>query len=93
MSAQNDLINHILESLHAAIAEAEGREHEANHLHAQTKLRLLTMSDEEIWELARMISPPEEEAIKCTYETIKQSIREHSATASQWMKYLYRISK
>jgi len=89
VAGQNFLANHILESVCAAAAEADGNEDLANSLRAQLRLRLLTMSDEEIWELARLISSPPAVPSEWAYGQIEEAIKDHSATANQWLKNLY----
>ena len=47
---------HILSSIRAAMVQASGYEEEAERLRAQANLRLMIMSEEELQELARMLS-------------------------------------
>jgi len=54
-----EAINYLLAALQAAVAEAEGDEDFANSLRAQTRLRLMAMSDKELWERARLTASPE----------------------------------
>ena len=47
--AKRDFVKyHLREVLRGAVAEADGDEDLPWHLHAETKLRLLNMSDEEL---------------------------------------------
>ncbi|MDD5092845.1 MAG: hypothetical protein PHV74_00480 [Dehalococcoidia bacterium] len=76
---------HILSSIRAAMAESEGYEEEAKRLRSQANLRLMVMSEEELRELARMLSflpsrPPE-----AVYEEIKRAIEDHKDTAAEWI--------
>ena len=82
------IIHHILVALGAAVAKMEGDEDLSRRLHAETKLRLISMSDEEIWELAKLGSHPPERPVELVYEQIKQAVEEHRATASEWMNDL-----
>lgn len=78
---------HLLQGLAASIAEFEGDEAQSRRLHAEVKLRLINMSDEELWELAKVAKPPEQ-TIEASYKKFKEAIEEHKATASEWMKDL-----
>ena len=49
---------HIVDCLRAAVVEANGEEAKATRLRAQAKLRLVCMTDDEIWELAKRTSFP-----------------------------------
>ncbi|PIU56301.1 MAG: hypothetical protein COS88_03015 [Chloroflexi bacterium CG07_land_8_20_14_0_80_51_10] len=76
---------HVLSSIRAAMAESNGYEEEAERLRAQANLRLMVMSEEELRELARMLSflpsrPPE-----AAYDEIKQAIEDHKQTADEWI--------
>jgi len=78
---------HLLQALAASIAEIEGDEAQSRRLHAEVRLRLINMSDEELWELARVAKPPEQ-TIEASYMKFKEAVEEHRATASEWMKDL-----
>ena len=78
---------HLLQVLAASIAEIEGDEAHSRRLHAEVKFRLINMSDEELWELARVTRPPEQ-TLESAYRKFRQAIEEHKATASEWMKDL-----
>jgi hypothetical protein len=43
------------------------------------------MSDEELWELARVSKPPEQ-TVEASYRKFKEAVEKHRATASEWMK-------
>jgi len=79
------ILHHILVALGAAVAEMEGDEDLSQRLHTETRLRLLSMSDEELWELAKLGSHPPERPVELVYKQIKQAVEEHRATASEWM--------
>ncbi len=79
---------HLRQALRAAAAERDGDEDLSWRLHAQTRLQLMCMSDEELWELAKLTSSPPERPVELVYRGIKQAIEEHRATASEWIKYL-----
>ncbi|MFA4835744.1 MAG: hypothetical protein WC749_06740 [Dehalococcoidia bacterium] len=85
--ADFDLVRyHVLSSIRAAMAESNGYQEESNRLRSQANLRLMLMSEEELRELARMLSflpsrPPEN-----VYHEIKKAIKDHNETASDWIR-------
>lgn len=52
------------------------------------KLRLINMSDEQLWELARMVSHPPERAADLVYQGFKGKTEKLWSTAGAWMKAL-----
>jgi len=82
------LIHHILVALGAAVAESNGDEALSRCLQAETRLRLITMSDKELWELAKIAAAPPEIPVESVYRASKHAIEEHKATASEWIKDL-----
>ena len=86
--AKTDFVKyHLSEALRAARAEQDGDEDLSRRLHAQTKLRLITMSEQELWELAGLASSPEK-PVESVYKVFKQAVEEHRATASEWINDL-----
>lgn len=83
---------HLREALRGNIADAEGNVCLAKRLNAETKLRLMRMSDEELWELARLTSYPPEQSIEATYIRYKQRMEELETTSGNWMRDLGYIS-
>ena len=83
---------HLHEALRGYIADAEGNVCLARRLNAETKLRLMRMSDEELWELARLTSYPPERSIEATYIRYRQRIEELETTSGNWMRDLGYIS-
>ncbi len=79
---------HLIEALQAALAETDGKEVLAQRLHAETKLRLINMSDEELWELAKITASPPEEPVDVVYQGHKKAVEELKTTATEWMKDL-----
>ena len=81
-----DLVRyHVLSSIRAAMAESNGYEEEAERLRAQANLRLMVMSEEELRELARMLSFLPSRPPGAVYEEIKQAIADHKQTADEWI--------
>jgi len=78
---------HLLQGLLASIAEMNGDEVRAQRLRAEMRYRLINMSDDELWELARLTRRPEE-SLDSAYHRFKQVVEECRATASEWMKDL-----
>ena len=91
--ARRDFVKyHLRQALRAAVAEADGDKDLSRHLHAKTKLRLTCMSDEELWELAKLTSSPQK-SVEQVYEESKQIIEEHKATASEWINDLVKTEE
>jgi len=78
---------HLLQAIAASLAELEGDEAQSRRLHAEVRFRLINMSDEELWELARVAKPPEQ-TIEASYVKFKEAVEKHKATAREWMKDL-----
>ena len=83
---------HLREALRGYIADTEGNVCLARRLNAETKLRLMRISEEELWELARLTSYPPERSIEATYIRYKQRIEELETTSGNWMRDLGYIS-
>ena len=83
MRRRNFVGSHLLSSLCVGIAEVTGDENLARRLCAQTRLRLITMSDEEIWQMAKVCSLHDRSPGK-VYEQIKRSIENHKRTIDMW---------
>ena len=79
---------HLREALQASIAESSGDQDLSRRLHARVRLRLLNMSDEELWELAKQTSCPPERPVELVYKETKQAVEEHRATAGEWINDL-----
>ena len=81
-----DLVRyHILSTICAGIAESNGYKEEAGKMRAQGNLRLLVMSEEELYELARMLACPPSRPIDIIYGELIETIEEHKKTAGQWI--------
>ncbi|GAH54408.1 unnamed protein product [marine sediment metagenome] len=77
---------HLRVALYAAVAELNGDEDLARRLHTETKLRLISMTDEELWELAKQTSF--HKRVELVYKGYKQKIEELKTTPNEWMKDL-----
>ncbi len=80
--------HHLSEALRGAIAESEGDILLSRRLNAETKLRLIRMSDEELWELAKRTSSHPEHSVESAYKSYKQKIKELEDKTDEWMKDL-----
>ena len=60
--------------------EAGGGDGLARRLPVGAKLRLVSMADEQLRELARIASSPLGIAVEVVYEQFRQVVREHAAT-------------
>jgi CheY-like chemotaxis protein len=84
------VIRYLREALVGAIAEADGNETLSRRLHARAKLRLITMSDEELQELVKLVACPPERPVEMVYQGLKDEIADLKQTAMEWMKDLQR---
>ena len=87
-----DAKSHLQEALQGNIAEAEGNIYLARRISAETKFRLINMSDEELWKLATITSCPSGQSIVETYIRYRQGIEELKVTSNDWMRDLEHIS-
>ena len=78
---------HICEALRAGLVELHGDRELSHSLRAETKIRLISMSEEELWELARVTCPPHK-TFEQVYVSFKEAIDELKVSASEWMKDL-----
>ena len=85
MTYQDFARDHMAEALHGGVAEAAGNNELAQQLRAETKLRLVSMSDEELWELAKLMVSPPERPVQQVYGELKHSVEELKATRSEWL--------
>ena len=88
---RRNLVNrHLVEALRGAIAEDEGNAGLSQRLHAETKLRLIRMSDEDLWELAKMTSTSlAKSEVKLAYQKYKEARAKAHATAGEWVGCLF----
>ncbi|MFA4835812.1 MAG: hypothetical protein WC749_07080 [Dehalococcoidia bacterium] len=80
---------HILGAVYAAVVEANGHEDEARRLNAHTKLRLIMMSDAEVWELAGKVAYLPDKPSEKVFAEIREAIAEYRATADTWISDVY----
>lgn len=76
---------HVLSSIRASIAESNGYQEEADRLRAQGNLRLMIMSEEELKELARMLSYLPSRPADVVYEELKKVIQDQKDAADEWV--------
>ncbi len=79
---------HLVEALESGLAELTGDETRARRLRAQTRLRLISMSDDELWELSSITSCQPARSVEMAYRDHKITVERLSATANQWIKDL-----
>jgi len=87
-----DAKHHLREAIRGNIAEAEGNVYLARRISAETKFRLIHMSDEEIWRLAAITSYPSGQSIVETYLRYRQGIEELKIASREWMRDLDHIT-
>jgi alkylhydroperoxidase/carboxymuconolactone decarboxylase family protein YurZ len=79
------LKHHLIEAAQASLAEAQCDEDLARHLHAATRMRLINMSEDELWEMAVMLAIPQGKPVQQVSHGFKQAIEEHKATMPEWI--------
>jgi len=85
---QDFVVYHLVEALESGLAELTGDETRAKRLRAQTKFRLISMSDDELQGLSSITSCPPARSVEMTYRDYKSTVERLSATAKQWIKDL-----
>jgi len=84
--ANFDLVRfHVLSSIKASVAESNGYIEEAEKMRAQGNMRLMLMSEEELRELARMLSYLPSRPSETVYEELKKVIADHRESAREWI--------
>ncbi len=79
------VLHHVYAALRGGIAELDGDRKLAQRLNAETKLRLVTMSDGELVVLAKMLAPLLGKSVEAYYEEIKAVIESRRAQATEWI--------
>lgn len=75
---------HLLEAVQAAAAEAEGKEELSRRLHAATRLRLINMPDDDLWDLSALFAVPLGETVPEVFYSFKRAVAEHKKTMKEW---------
>jgi len=78
---------HLREALQAGLTEIGDNGESAGCLHAETRMRLISMSQDDLWELAVVTCPPNK-TIKQVYESYINRVGELRNSAEEWMKDL-----
>ena len=86
MDANDVVMFHLREVLQAGLAEHDG-DLVSRRLRAEAKIRLITMSEEELWELTRITCPPDK-TFEQVYENYKMEIEKLKESSGEWMKDL-----
>lgn len=81
-------VQHVIEALQAVAAEVDGNEEKAKHIMAETRLRLLSMNDDELRDLAAIFAILRGKPFDECYQQFKQSVEEHRETMEEWLPYL-----
>lgn len=84
MTSEDFTRHHLVEALLGGVAEANGNDELSRRLHAKTRLRLVNMSDKELWELAKLMASPDI-PVQQVYNDYKRRIEELRATRSEWL--------
>lgn len=85
MTDMDSVMHHVYEAIRSGFAELDGDRNLAQRLNAETKLRLLLMSDEELLLLAKMLATLPGESVEVHYRELKQIVEEHRRTAGDWI--------
>lgn len=84
----SDIVHyHLREALQAGISDREDNCESARCHHAETKIRLISMSQEDLWELAVVTCPPTK-TIEQVYTSLINRVEELRNSAKEWMKDL-----
>ena len=81
-------VRHVIEALRVASAEVDGNEEVAEHIMAETRLRLIGMNDDELRDLAAIFAILRGKPFNECYQQLKQSVEEHRETMEEWLPYL-----
>jgi uncharacterized protein YjiS (DUF1127 family) len=81
-------VQHVIEALQAAAADVDGNEEKAKRIMAETRLRLLSMNDDELRDLAAIFAILRGKPFDECYQQFKQSVEEHRETMEEWLPYL-----
>jgi len=86
MTASNHdfIIEHLREALVAGLAEAEGNEKLSRKLRARTKLRLITMSEDELREFAGLSACLPERPVDKVYQQLVDEVEKLRQTGENW---------
>jgi len=80
-------VQHVIEALQGAAADVDGNEEKAKHLMAETRLRLLSMNDDDLRDLAAIFVILRGKPFDECYQQLKQSVEEHWETMEEWLPY------
>jgi len=86
--SRNFVKSHFCRALACALAEAEGNDKLSRSLSAQSRLRLITMSDEELEELSRLVSHYTDRPVEKVYRGFKNKSGELRQSFPDWGKSL-----
>jgi hypothetical protein len=79
---------HLIEALRALEAEENGELELAGYLRAQTKSRLMNMSDKELWELANVTAALPDKSVSDAFNELKATREELRSKTLGWEQTL-----
>lgn len=82
------VVYHVREALIGALAEVDGNKSLCRYLRARSRLRLITMTEEELWGLSEMVAYSPERSTEEVYQGLKRNIEEYKQTLKEWIKDL-----
>lgn len=82
MLKQDFVKQHLRLALLGAIAEADGNEAVSRSMHADTQRRLISMSDEELWQLANLTTSPSKASVELAYDELKGRVKTLAANSN-----------
>ncbi len=88
MTSRDFVKYHLRMALLGSLAEANGDQVLSWRLHAEVRLQLISMSDEELWELAKITASYPERPVEQAYGDHKRKIEELRTTISEWINDL-----
>lgn len=80
--------HHIKSAINTALEETHGLSIDARRHRAQSWLRLLTMNEDELWELCQLLSRPPARTPESILRELIAMIEERQKDAPEWLQYI-----